>query len=149
MPILESWQLWVIGGIILIILEMFTFTFFLASFGAAAIFTALSAWKGGTVSAQLATFAIANVILLAIIRPLVVKGLYHRSDRRPTNVNALVGQTGTVVDAIPDDRRPGRVKLGGEEWRALSADGQALDQDTVVEVIQIDSATLLVRPLIC
>ena len=97
---------------------------------------------------QLATFAIANAVLLATIRPLVVKGLYHRSDNRPTNVNALVGQTGTVVEVIHDHLRPGRVKLGGEEWRALSEDGLTLPPDTVVEIVSINSATLIVRPII-
>lgn len=148
MHALAPWQIWVIGGIILIILEMFTCTFFLASFGAAALITAIPAANDASLSWQLATFAISNAVLLAVLRPLAVRSLYRKSDVRPTNVNALIGQTGTVVDQIHDSHRPGRVKLGGEEWRALSEDGLQLPPDTVVEIVSIDSATLIVRPVI-
>ena len=145
---LASWHFWVIGGVTLIIMEMFTLSFFLASFGVAALITAIPAAYDASLEWQLGVFAITNVVLLAILRPLVVKGLYHRSDARPTNCHALVGTKALVVDSITDDNRPGRVKLGGEEWRGLSFDGNPIPADTVVEVVSIDGSTLTVRPFL-
>lgn len=144
---LATWHLWLIGGVILIILEMFTLSFFLASFGVAALITSAAASCDLSLSWQLGVFAIANVVLLAVLRPVVVRGLYHRSDQRPTNSHALPGTSALVVDDITDAHRAGRVKLGSEEWRGLSADGQPIPSGTVVEVVSIDGATLTVRPL--
>jgi membrane protein implicated in regulation of membrane protease activity len=144
---LAAWHLWIIGGILLIILEMTTHTFFLFSFGSAALATALVAYNGAETAWQLGAFAIVSFLMIILIRPLVVRGLYHRSDDRPTNVNALRGQLATVVDSIPGALRPGRVKLGSEEWRALSEDDSPIPEDTVVTITKIDSATLTVRPV--
>ena len=144
---LAAWHLWVIGGILLIILEMTTQTFFLFSFGSAAIATALVAYSGAVTAWQLAAFALVSFLMIVMIRPLVVRSLYHRSDSRPTNASALPGQLATVVDSIPGALRPGRVKLGGEEWRAISEDDSPIAEDTVVTITKIDSATLTVRPV--
>ena len=142
---LAPWHLWIIGGILLIILEMTTHTFFLFSFGCAALASALAAHEGATTSWQLGIFAIVSFLMIILIRPFVLRTLYHRSDPRPTNAHALVGQLGTVVDEIPGSLRPGRVKLGGEEWRALSEDELPIPENTVVTILKIDSATLTVR----
>lgn len=144
---LEVWQLWLIGGVILIILEMFTFTFILASFGLAAMITAIPAANGASTNWQLTIFAISNVVLLTLLRPLAKKGLYRNSEQRPTNANAIIGQTATVLEEIADQHRPGRVKLGSEEWLALSS-AAPVPPNTIVEVVGIDGATLVVRPII-
>jgi membrane protein implicated in regulation of membrane protease activity len=107
----------------------------------------LLAAQGAGAVWQLAGFAIFNAVLLILVRPIAQRALYHRSDTRPTNAHALIGQTGIVVEPIPAPHQPGRVKLGGEEWRALSADGTPVSENTLVEIIHIDSATLTVRPL--
>ncbi len=142
---LASWHLWIILGILFIILEMTTHTFFLFSFGSAALASALTAKAGGDFTWQLAIFALVSFLMVVLIRPWVLKGLYHRSDSRPTNAHALIGTLGTVVDDIPGPLRPGRVKIGGEEWRALSADDAPIAADTVVTITHVDSATLTVR----
>lgn len=147
MPTLAPWHLWVIGGVVLIILEMFTLSFFLASFGVAALITAIVAANDASLEWQLGTFAIANVLLLAVLRPLAMKSLYHRSDHRPTNSHALIGARAIVVDEIHDECRPGRVKLGGEEWRGLSSEGNSIAAGTAVEVVSVDGSILTVKPL--
>jgi membrane protein implicated in regulation of membrane protease activity len=142
---LAAWHLWVILGILLIILEMTTHTFFLFSFGSAALATAIAAHQDASTSWQLGIFAIVSFLMVILIRPIVMRALYQRSDTRPTNAHALIGQLATVVDSIPGSLRAGRVKLGSEEWRALSDDELPIAEHTVVEVTKIDSATLTVR----
>jgi membrane protein implicated in regulation of membrane protease activity len=108
----------------------------------------LAANQGAGTTWQLAVFALTAFLLIVLIRPLALKGLYHRSDTRPTGVHAMLGQLGTVVDAIPGSLMAGRVKLGGEEWRALSHDNSAIAEHTVVTVLKIDSATVTVQPAV-
>lgn len=142
---MQAWHLWTITGLLLLILEMLTPAFFFASFAAAALLTAPIASAGMGPSAQLGTFALVSVICMAGVRPLFVKYVYRRRIA-PVNAHALIGQSGSVVDAIGLGDQPGRVKVGGEEWRAISSSGTPLPLGTRVEILGVDSATLTVRP---
>ncbi len=143
---LDSWHVWIIFGILLLILEMFSFSFFLASFGLAALLTAFVAAGDASFTWQIASFAAVSTALLALLRPLA-RGMYAKSDPQRTNVDALSGQIGLVIEQINDAAAPGRVKVGGEEWRALSSDGSLLAVGARVSIIAVDGATLMVRPL--
>lgn len=142
---MQPWHLWTIFGLLLLILEMLVPAFFFASFGAAALITAVTASAGLGTTAQLGIFAAASVVSIAAVRPLFVKFVYRRSDPAPANLHALIGQSATVVDAIGEGGDPGRVKVGGEEWRAIHESGRSLQAGTRVEITAVHSATLTVR----
>jgi membrane protein implicated in regulation of membrane protease activity len=65
----------------------------------------------------------------------------------PTNVDALMGRTGMVVETIGPEQ-PGRVRIDGEEWRArlASDDLGQIEEGRTVLVGNIDGVTLFVRP---
>lgn len=142
---MQAWHLWTITGLLLLILEMLTPAFFFASFAAAALITAPIASAGMSPSAQLGTFALVSILCMAAVRPFFVKFVYRRRIS-PVNAHALIGQSGSVVDAIGLGDAPGRVKVGGEEWRAISSNGAPLPAGVRVEIVGVDSATLTVRP---
>ena len=81
---------------------------------------------------------------MAAVRPFFVKVVYRRRIS-PVNAHALVGQSGSVVDHIGQGDTPGRVKVGSEEWQAISSTGGPLPAGTRVEILAVDSATLTVR----
>jgi membrane protein implicated in regulation of membrane protease activity len=143
---LQHWHLWAIAGILLLILEMFTMSFYVCCFGLGAFAASAAAAWGMAGVGQMAAFAIGSGLALALIRPLLSQRIYRHSEDRPTNVSALSGQIGLVVDEIHDHEVPGRVKLGGEEWRAVSCDGSRLDPGRKVQVVSVDGATLTVKP---
>ena len=141
---MQPWHLWTVLGIALYIVEMLSFSFFPASFGTAALLTALAAAQLGlTTAGQLGVFAVASVLCLALVRPLA-RGLYRASDHRPVLTDALLGTTGTVVDPITSGT-PGRVRIGGEEWRAITESLHPLPEGTLVEILRVEGATLTVR----
>jgi membrane protein implicated in regulation of membrane protease activity len=144
---MENWHIWTIAGILLIIVEMLTFTFFSASFGVAALITAWVATKDVGVTWELATFVISSTLCVFAVRPLFRDVIYKKSDNRPVLVQALIGQAGTVVDEIEAKGGHGRVKTGGEEWRALAADARNIPAGTRVEIVSVDGATLTVKPV--
>jgi membrane protein implicated in regulation of membrane protease activity len=144
---MENWHIWTIAGILLIIVEMLTFTFFSASFGVAALVTAYVATKEMGVTWELATFVISSTVCMFAIRPLFTGVIYKKSDNRPTLIQALIGQPGTVVDEIDAKGGHGRVKTGGEEWRALATDARNIPAGTRVEIVSVDGATLTVKPV--
>jgi membrane protein implicated in regulation of membrane protease activity len=123
---------------------MLSFSFFPASFGTAALLTALAAAQTALGTAgQLGIFAVASVLCLALVRPFM-RGLYRGSDNRPVLTDALLGTMGTVVDPIAFNS-PGRVRIGGEEWRAVSRERDPLPEGTKVQILQVEGATLTVR----
>ena len=144
---MEHWHLWTIAGIILIIVEMLTFTFFAASFGVAAFITAYAATRDIGTTWELGTFVIAATVCVLAVRPLFSKCIYKRSEHKPVLLQALLGQSGTVVDEIEPQGGHGRVKLGGEEWRAVATDARGIPAGAKVEIVSVAGSTLTVRPV--
>jgi len=110
--------LWLIGGVLLLILEVIAPGFFLVFLGAAGIATGLFTvlFDLGT-SSQLALFA-----LYAVIAVLVGRRFYANRTADSTDpllndrAGRLVGRVVTVVEAVDDDG--GRVRVGDGEWSA-------------------------------
>ena len=144
---MDPWHYWLIGAFILCILEMFTGDFVLLGFGVAAGGGSIAASLGAERAVQLEVFAAVSVLFIFGIRPFAKRHLYRSSDPRKTNTEALIGRPGTVVDPIPGGHAAGRVKLGAEEWRALSSHGGEIAPGTAITVAGIDGATLIVTPV--
>ncbi|MCB1229653.1 MAG: NfeD family protein [Verrucomicrobiae bacterium] len=142
---MEPWHWWLITAVILFILEIFFSDFLLATLGAACLAAAVTAGMGASFAWQLGTFVAASIAALALLRPAMKRWMYRTSDPAKTNHHAMIGQRGTVTDAVGDTDNPGRVKIGGEEWRAVSESTEALEPGTRVEIVAIDSATVIVR----
>ena len=110
--------LWLIGGVLLLILEVIAPGFFLVFIGAAAIATGLFTvlFNLGT-AAELALFA-----LYAVIAVLVGRRFYANRTADSTDpllndrAGRLVGKVVTVVAAVDDQN--GRVRVGDSEWSA-------------------------------
>jgi len=64
-----------------------------------------------------------------------------------TNVDALVGQRGRVTQTFDPGLRLGRVAVGGDDWRAETTTDQPLREGDLVEVVSVESNTLIVRPI--
>jgi membrane protein implicated in regulation of membrane protease activity len=115
---LEPGWLWLIGGVLLLIMEVIAPGFFLVFIGAAAIATGLFTvlFGLGTVP-QLALFA-----LYALLSVLVGRRFYanrHTDSTDPLlndRAGRLVGKVVTVV--VPVDEHNGRVRVGDSEWSA-------------------------------
>lgn len=144
---MELWHLWIIAGVVLITLEMLTPGFFAALVGIAALFTGAGAKLGLTPVWQCALFVCGSAVLLVLVRPAARKFLYQRSDPTPTNVSALIGKTGVVTAASGGSAAsPARVKIGSEEWRAVTADQSPLAAGDAVTVTRVEGSTLTVVP---
>jgi membrane protein implicated in regulation of membrane protease activity len=140
---LEPGWLWLIGGVLLLILEVIAPGFFLVFLGAAAMATGLFTllFDLGTAS-QLALFA-----LYAVIAVLVGRRFYanRTSDSTDPLLNdragRMVGKVVTVVEAV--DEHSGRVRVGDSEW---SARGGPAAPGTRVRITGIDGNCLTVEP---
>jgi len=142
---LLAWHVWMILGIIFIIIEIFDPAFFFVSLGIGAIVTGLLAllpFIQNSIVLQIVLFAIFSFIAFLFTRKLSKKVLAHPGEE--TNVFALKGKIGSVTKAIESDAR-GYVKVGGEEWVAISEDNSPIDVGEKVLISGIDGNKLIVK----
>jgi membrane protein implicated in regulation of membrane protease activity len=122
--------------------EVLTMGFFLAPFAfGAAVAAIIAAAGGGFVVSGLAFLAV-STLAFAALRPVARRHLKLPAQLR-TGTAALVGKTGTVVEAI--DRDSGSVRIDGDVWTARPYDeDQTFEAGQRVHVLQIRGATALV-----
>ena len=137
------WAVWISVGVVLLIIELIATSFYLLWAGAAAIIAGIAAklvpeaeWLPWVV------FAVAGVILLFFTRRYASK--LHGAALVPSNVDAMIGRRGRVVEAIDPAANRGRVRIESEEWRARAR--EFIAEGTLVQVLSIQGATVMVKP---
>jgi membrane protein implicated in regulation of membrane protease activity len=142
---MEPWLLWALVAVLLVVGEIVTGTFFLAAIALACVVTGAGALLGLGVAAQLVLFIVSGGVLALGSRPLAERLLHPPGSRQlQTNVGALVGTTGYVREEIGTGGRPGRVAVGGDDWRAVSGNGLPIAPGEAVMVVSVRGATLTV-----
>lgn len=139
------WQVWAIIAVVCLILELFSGDFFILCFSIGAAVSLISALCGASLTAQIILFAVASVLSVLFVRPVALK-YFHRNDPdRVSNADALMGREGRVSQTI-EARGHGRVAIDGDDWKAVSADGDTISKGTTVRVVGRDSIILTVEP---
>ena len=134
--------IWLIGGVLLLILEVIAPGFFLVFIGAAAIATGLFTvlFDLGSAS-QLALFALYAVIAVMVGRKFYANRTADSTDPLLNDrAGRLVGKSVTVVAAVDD--HSGRVRVGDSEWNARGGPAAA---GTRVRITGIDGNCLKVE----
>ena len=146
---MEFWQEWTIVLIVLLILEIFTPGFVAGVLGLAAVVPALVtlALPHTSVTVQLFIYAVSALVLFMFIRPMLIKLMPdHKKSASQTNAMSLVGKKGRVTEQIEPDGSKGRVKCGGDDWRAVCESKTPITVGVEVVVVSIEGCTLTVTP---
>lgn len=143
---MENWQIWLIAGIVLFIIEIFTPGFVLACFGLACLVASLVALSGFGIKLQLLFFSISSLLIFWQVRPFFVKYLDTSKDKIKTNVDALIGKKGLVSERIDPNTNRGRVIINGEDWRGVSTDESVIEAGAKITVVKVEGTKLFVRP---
>lgn len=141
-----QWHWWAGLAIVLFIAEIFVPGFFLVCLGIGCIGGSLMAALGLGVSAQLIAFSAFALLAFFTVRPLLMKRMWSGPEVR-TNMDALAGQRGRVTQDFEPGLRLGRVSAAGDDWRAESLSDRALHVGDIVEVVRVESNTLIVKPV--
>lgn len=128
---MSAWLIWLIIGIVLVIAEMLTFTFYLLWLGVGAFaamltaFIAPNAWL-----LQLIVGGAVAILLTYTTKPLTIRLHGKREFRDP--VDELVGKEGEVVEDIGVSTM-GIVRIGTETWSATASTPIPKGEKVVVE----------------
>jgi membrane protein implicated in regulation of membrane protease activity len=142
--------LWFIFGVLLLLAELHTAAFY-------PIFLAVGAFVAGVLALlvpdsplwlQAIVALIVAVVGVILVRPRLADHYLRRSaDAASRGVHGgFVGERALATDLIGDELHPGHVRLAGESWLAISADGSEIDGDAPVIVTDVRGTTLVVRP---
>ena len=102
----------------------------------------VAAFLGAQVWLQVTIFGVVSVALLLALRPVIKKYINPKHTR--TNIDAVIGTEGIVIEVIDNLAGTGRVKLGGMEWSARSTSGENIAPNTVIKVDRIEGVKVFV-----
>ncbi len=139
------WLLWTLVGVMALILEVTSGTFYLLCFALGAVCSVIAALMGLPLWVQVLVFAIATVLSVFALRPLAVRYLHTTADERLSNADALIGREGRVIEKITEGG-PGYVRIDGDEWKAVSNDG-TIEIGEKVKVVSRESIVITVERL--
>ena len=143
-----SWVVWLVLILLFITIEMLSleFTFLMLAIGSSV--GLLAGLLGVPWWAQFLIGAAASVLLLLLVRPPLLRALRKGEDPAKSNVDALLGARGQVVQTVSG--HGGQVKLSnGELWTAIvpnDSPATSLEPGTAVRVLAIEGATAVVVP---
>ncbi len=137
------WQMWALVSIVCLILELTNGDFFIMCFAIGAACSAVLSAFGLSFYAGLAVFAVASVLSLFFVRPTIIRHLHKHEDQRISNADAVNGRIGRVSERI-EENGYGRVAIDGDDWKACSADGAAIERGEKVKVVGRESVIITV-----
>ena len=143
---MEVWHIWIIISLLFFILEIFTPGFAVACLSIGAIGGAIATLVGWEFKFQLLVFAITSIVALVSVRPLVIKFLKSKKKETLTNTDALIGREAIVTETI-QPHIGGRVKIDGDDWKAVCSNAASVDYGTVVRITKVDRVILTVETI--
>ncbi|MBK7382808.1 MAG: NfeD family protein [Flavobacteriales bacterium] len=141
-----QWHWWAGVAILLLIAEIFVPGFWLFCLSMGCLAASGAAALGGGANIQLIACAIVSLIAFFTIRPILMKRMWKETGVR-TNIDALAGAKGRVTQDFEPGLRLGRVSAGGDDWRAECMTDRALHVGDLIEVVRVESNTLIVKPI--
>ena len=142
---MENYHLLVIIGIVFLVIEIFTITFFFASVSVGLFLAAIGNYLDFTTENQIYVFSVGVIITFFAIRPLFNKIAYN-TDKKRTNKDSMIGQIAIVTKEVGIENNPGLVKINGEIWKAISK-SELIKNETRVIIEEIDSIILTVKEI--
>jgi len=143
-----GWVLWLALILVFVIIEVFTLDFTFLMLAGGSLGGLVAGFLAAPLWAQIIVAGVLAILLIFLVRPSLLRAFRKGGDPTPSNIEAVLGLTGSVVKEFVDHR--GQVKLAnGETWTARLADDVAageLAEGTRVVVQRIDGATAVVVP---
>ena len=136
--------IWLGIMVVLMIVELLTIGLTTIWFAIGALLAMVLSFCGAGTAWQVVVFIVSSTALLICTRPLVRK--YVNGKYVKTNVDAIVGMTGRVVEAINGIEGTGAVLVDGKTWSArASSETVVIPVDTIVKVLEVSGVKLLVE----
>lgn len=145
---MEVYQIWLLVAAVFVVIEIFTSGFAVACFSVGCVFGAILAACDLSLTWQFVAFAVGTFLSFVLIRPIVMKYLDKKTnnDNVKTNMDNVIGKIAVVTERI-EEGGYGRVKIDGDDWKALTDNGMSAEVGEKVRIISYESIVLTVKKL--
>jgi membrane protein implicated in regulation of membrane protease activity len=138
---------WLIVLAAFVIGEIYSRAFFALFVALAAGAAAITAAAGGPFALQAAMFVVVGLGGIAAARPPLKRAMTRGHYRLVSGAAGLVGKEGVVAWAVGDNTSPGKVRIQGELWPAVSDDGGVIEPGALVLVLELRGTRFVVHEI--
>jgi membrane protein implicated in regulation of membrane protease activity len=144
----EQWRwIWLVATVGFLIGEMATpGSFFMLPFALGAGVATILAFLDVNLAVQWGVFVGISVASFAALRPLA-RRLDVDAPTQGIGAKRLIGEIGTIIEALDGAGDHGMVRIHREEWRAESVDGSPIADGVRVRVVEIRGTRVVVWPV--
>jgi membrane protein implicated in regulation of membrane protease activity len=137
---------WLIIILVCIFAEIHTNAFLAVFIGAGAIVPFFLSLASVPFALQAILWLVISGILIGALRPAAMHRFHHRgvTDLAAPSKSSMTNLTGFVEDTVGDEGHPGRVKIKGESWRAVTDANEAIPGGVQIIVRKTFGTTLWV-----
>jgi len=141
----EQWRwIWMGAAFVFLVGEMLSpGSFFLLPFAVGAGVAAVLAFADVDLVWQWVAFVGISAVFVAGLRPLA-RRLDTGAAADGIGARRLIGEHGTILEAIDDRGDHGQARINREEWRAESVDGSPIEEGTRVRVGEVRGTRVVV-----
>ncbi len=140
---------WLVILLVCIFAEIHTQAFVALFVGIGSVVAFFLALAGVPFAVEAVVFVVVTAATLASLRPAAMRRFEHKPvvNLSAPAPSSLANMTGFVEDAVGDEGHPGRVKIKGESWRAVTDWPTPIDPGAQVKVKKAYGTTLWVEPV--
>lgn len=139
---LSNLEIWVVLGVFLLVIEIFSVSFFAIFFGIGALVTALLTYLNFTddIVSQIVTFLVVSIGSLLVFR----KQILESFNRKGEDYSELLNERASVSMDIPA-KGEGKVFYRGSDWIAEAISHIPIPKGSKVVIKKVDGIRLLVE----
>ena len=138
------WLIWLLVSLLCMVAELTSGDLYILCFAIGSLGAALAAALGLNWVGQILVLVICSLLCIFFFRPVALRWLHRNDSDRQSNADAIIGRIGTVSETI-DANGYGRVALDGDDWKAISSDGQTIEKGERVKILQRESIIITVE----
>lgn len=138
---------WLVIIVVCIFAEIHTNAFIAVFVGAGAIVPFFLALASVPFALEAVLWLVISAALVGSLRPAALHRFHRKGviDLSAPAKSTMTNLTGFVEDAVGDEGHPGRVKIKGESWRAVTSGKETIPDGTQVVVRKTYGTTLWVE----
>lgn len=146
---MTPWLIWLIAAMVLLTAEVLSGAIVALCLSVGCLAAIIPAALDAPVIAQFVVASVGAIAAFFILFPIIRKYKLNKAkgDKEKSNMDAMIGRVGCVVEPIIAQGQRGRVIVDGVSWLAeADASFCPVEKGENVEIVSFDSIVLIVKP---
>ena len=142
--IIDPWHVWATIALVCLIFEVFVPGLIFGCLAIGAVGGCVGDFLGYGWEGQTLIASFTSIAAFIFVRPFAMKKCFSGAGVK-TGVDALIGRTAEVTQAVDESSGFGRCKVDGDDWKMQLESSNELKVGAKVEIVAVESAVLIVK----